>query len=723
MKESKDEIIEKLARELNVRLSQIQAAVKLLDEGATVPFIARYRKEATGELDDGQLRSLEERLRYLREMAERTEAILKSIAEQDKLTPELESGIRAADSKQELEDLYLPFKPRRRTKAQTAREAGLEPLADSILLNTKINPEQAAAKYVDSTKGVADPEAALEGARHILIEKFAEDATLLGRLRKFLNTEGQLSVTVKKGKEQEAEKFSDYFDYNEPLKRVVSHRALAIFRAEAEGYLKVGLEVDGAKDTTHPCEQIIASSRRITNGAGPRDSFLMETVRQTWRTKLRTQTRTDLLGKLREEAEKQAIQVFADNLKDLLLAAPAGRKRVLALDPGFRTGVKLTALDDTGRLLEHGVIYPHQPRQKWKVALEILEKICEREKIELIALGNGTASRETDALVQELIKNRPDLKLGKMLVSEAGASVYSASETGASEFPDLDVSYRGAVSIGRRLQDPLAELVKIDPKSIGVGQYQHDVNQTELARSLGAVVEDCVNSVGVNVNTASASLLSMVSGLNRQIAGNIVAYRDKTGPFANRKALKKVPRLGEKAYEQAAGFLRIPGGDNPLDASGVHPESYPVVERILSRNKREIGAVIGDVKFLRSLKPGEYTDDTRGPPTVKDILGELEKPGRDPRGEFRTAEFKADVTEITDLAEDMILEGVVSNVADFGAFVDIGVHQDGLVHISQLANTFVKDPRDVVKAGDIVKVRVMEVDAGRKRISLSMKEV
>ncbi|GAB3379811.1 Tex family protein [Azotobacter armeniacus] len=717
-----DSINARIAEELGVRPQQVAAAVALLDEGATVPFIARYRKEVTGSLDDTQLRTLEERLRYLRELEERRTAILASIEEQGKLTPELEREIRLADTKTRLEDLYLPYKQKRRTKGQIALEAGLGELADALFGNPELNPESEAARFVDAEKGFADIKAVLEGAKYILMERFAEDATLLERLRGFLKQDATLSARLVAGKETEGAKFSDYFEHDEPLKSVPSHRALAIFRGRNEGVLsvalKVGEELPGAM---HPCEGMIGERFGIDNRGRAADRWLAEVVRWTWKVKLYTHLETDLFGELREAAETEAISVFARNLHDLLLAAPAGPRVTLALDPGLRTGCKVAVVDATGKLLDTATVYPHAPRHDWDGTLATLARLCARHAVELIAIGNGTASRESDKLAGELIKKHPTLKLTKIMVSEAGASVYSASELAAREFPELDVSLRGAVSIGRRLQDPLAELVKIEPKAIGVGQYQHDVSQLQLARSLDAVVEDCVNAVGVDVNTASAALLARISGLNATLAGNIVAYRDANGAFKTRAELKKVPRLGDKTFELAAGFLRVMNGDNPLDASAVHPEAYPVVKLIAADTGRDIRSLIGDSSFLKRLDPARFTDETFGLPTVTDILKELDKPGRDPRPEFRTAEFQEGVESIKDLQPGMILEGVVTNVTNFGAFVDIGVHQDGLVHISALSEKFVKDPYEVVKAGDIVKVKVMEVDIPRNRVGLSMR--
>lgn len=704
-----------------VSANQVAATITLLDEGATVPFIARYRKEVTGSLDDTQLRLLEERLRYLRELDDRRNTILASIEEQGKLTPELKAEIEQADTKTRLEDLYLPYKPKRRTKGQIAIEAGLEPLADLLFNDPTKDPETEAANFVNADKGVADVKAALDGAKYILMERFSEDANLLEKLRHFMKQEATLAARLVEGKEQEGAKFSDYFEHNEPLKNTPSHRALAIFRGRNEGILSISLIVGDEADKSHPCEAMIADWFAIKDQGRAADKWLAEVVRWTWKVKLYNHIETDLLGELREKAEDEAISVFARNLHDLLLAAPAGPRATLGLDPGLRTGVKVAVVDATGKLLTTDTIYPHAPRNDWDGSIAKLAKLCELCRVDLIAIGNGTASRETDKLAAELIKKYPALKMTKIMVSEAGASVYSASELAAKEFPELDVSLRGAVSIARRLQDPLAELVKIDPKSIGVGQYQHDVSQLKLARSLDAVVEDCVNAVGVDVNMASPALLARISGLNSTIAQNIVNYRDANGAFKNRNELKKVSRLGDKTFEQAAGFLRVMQGTNPLDASGVHPEAYPVVERIATETSKDIRSLIGDSAFLKQLDPSKFTDETFGLPTVTDILKELDKPGRDPRPEFKTAEFQEGVETLKDLKLGMILEGVVTNVTNFGAFVDIGVHQDGLVHISALSENFVKDPYQVVKAGDVVKVKVMEVDIPRNRIALSMR--
>ena len=711
-----------IANELGVNAMQVKAAVTLLDEGATVPFIARYRKEATGGLDDTQLRNLEERLRYLREMEERRETILKSIAEQDKLTPELEKSIKEADTKTRLEDLYLPYKPKRRTKGQIAREAGLDPLAQALLQNPTLNPEQEAEKFVDAEKGIADVKAALDGAKYILMEQFSEDADLLARLRNYLFQNGVLSAKVVEGKEEEGAKFRDYFEHNEALKNTPSHRALAIFRGRNEGILQASITIVQEEGiTSHPCEDMIAQHFELRDEGRAADKWLGEVVRWTWRIKLLTHLETELLGDLRERAEEEAIKVFAHNLKDLLMAAPAGPRATMGLDPGLRTGVKVAIVDATGQLVEHGTIFPHAPRNQWDESIAVVAALCKKYNVELISIGNGTASRETDKMAAEMLKKHPDLTAQKIMVSEAGASVYSASEFAAREFPKLDVSYRGAVSIARRLQDPLAELVKIEPKAIGVGQYQHDVSQAKMARSLDAVVEDCVNAVGVDVNTASEPLLARISGLNKTIAGNIVSFRNQNGAFKSRDDLKQVPRLGDKTFEQSAGFMRIMNGTNPLDRSAVHPEAYPVVEKIAAKNSRDISQVVGDTGFLKTLAANDYVDDSFGLPTVTDIISELEKPGRDPRPEFKTAEFKEGVETMDDLKPGMILEGVVTNVTNFGAFVDIGVHQDGLVHISVLSDTYIADPREVVKAGDIVKVKVVEIDLPRKRIGLSMK--
>jgi len=717
-------IVQRIATELSVQPRQVAAAVQLLDEGSTVPFIARYRKEVTGNLDDTQLRQLEERLLYLRELEDRRAAILSSIDEQGKLTDELRSAIDAADSKQVLEDLYLPYKPKRRTRAQIAREAGLEPLAQALLANPLLDPQAEAAAYVDAEKGVADVKAALDGARDILSEQFGETAELLGKLRDYLHNQGVVSSAVVEGKEnEEGEKFRDYYDYAETIKTVPSHRALALFRGRNAGVLtvKLGLGEELDAQVPHPGEAMIARHFGIANQNRPADKWLSDVCRWCWRVKVQPHIENELLTQLRETAETEAIRVFARNLSDLLLAAPAGPKAVIGLDPGLRTGVKVAVVDRTGKVLATDTIYPHEPRRDWDGSIAKLARIAAQTQAELISIGNGTASRETDKLASELIAKHPELRLQKIVVSEAGASVYSASELAAKEFPELDVSLRGAVSIARRLQDPLAELVKIEPKAIGVGQYQHDVNQRELARSLDAVVEDCVNAVGVDANTASAPLLARVSGLNATLARNIVDYRDANGPFPSREHLRKVPRLGDKTFEQAAGFLRINGGENPLDRSSVHPEAYPVVERILAKISKRIDDVLGNREALSGLSPAEFVDERFGLPTVRDILSELEKPGRDPRPEFKTATFREGVEKVSDLVPGMTLEGVVTNVAAFGAFVDIGVHQDGLVHVSAMSTKFIKDPHEVVKAGQVVKVKVLDVDVKRQRIALTMR--
>lgn len=696
----------------------------LLDGGATVPFIARYRKEATGALDDAQLRTLEERLRYLRELEERRSVILNSIREQGKLNDALEDAIRAADSKGRLEDIYLPFKPKRRTKAAIAKEAGLEPLAELLLARPENDPALAAAGFINAEKQVADLAAALDGARAILVERFAEDADLIGALREEMWSNGRLVSKVRDGKHETGVKFSDYFDFAEKLARIPPHRILALFRAEKEEILDVSIEPEDRASTTAdpgPYELRIMRRFGISDRGRPADRWLTETARWAWRTKIQPHLRIDLRMRLWSRAEDEAVRVFAANLRDLLLAAPAGARVTMGLDPGYRTGVKVAVVDATGKAAATSVIYPHEPQRRWGEALAILGKLALQHKVELIAIGNGTASRETDKLASELVAGLPDLKMSKIVVSEAGASVYSASAYASEELPDLDVTLRGAVSIARRLQDPLAELVKIDPKSIGVGQYQHDVSEHELSRSLEAVVEDCVNAVGVNVNTASAPLLARVSGIGAGLAHNIVLYRDTNGPFRSRKALKAVPRLGPKAFEQCAGFLRIPGGEDPLDASGVHPEAYPVVRRIIEAARTDIKRLIGNVAALRALSPNNLVDDTYGLPTVIDILRELEKPGRDPRPAFKAAVFRDDIETLDDLKPGMVLEGSVTNVAAFGAFIDVGVHQDGLVHISAMSKDFVKDPRAVVKPGDIVRVKVLEVDKPRKRIGLTLR--
>ena len=708
------EIARIIARELNAGEGQVAAAIQLLDEGATVPFIARYRKERTGGLDDTQLRMLAERLEYLTILHDRREVVLRSIGEQGKLTPELEKQIRAATTKVELEDLYAPYRPKRRTKASVAREARL-------LSNPALDPVAEALAYISSDKGVENAEAALEGARSILIERIAESPTLVGQLREKVWTGGKLTTGVVKGKEAEGAKFSDYFEFNENIANMPSHRALALLRGEKEGVLKVDLDIPHDEKARHPAVTSIMSAFNIQDRGRPSDKWLAETARQAWKQRLAPSSHNDLVDRLKERSDADAIRVFSHNMKALLLAAPAGPKVVMGVDPGIRTGCKVAVVDATGKLLETATIYPHEPKKDWNGSLVTLAQLAKRHGVELVSVGNGTASRETDKLVAELSSKMPELKLTRVTVSEAGASVYSASELAAKEFPDLDVSLRGAVSIARRLQDPLAELVKIEPKAIGVGQYQHDVDQNALARSLDGVVEDCVNAVGVDVNTASAALLARVSGLNTAVAANIVTYRDEHGAFQTRAQLKKVPRMGPKAFEQAAGFLRIMDGKNPLDASAVHPEAYPVAERIAEKSGRPLKALIGDKAFLSMLQPEAFANEQFGVPTVTDILAELIKPGRDPRPEFKTATFADGVEKISDLKVGMKLEGTVTNVTAFGAFVDIGVHQDGLVHISELADTFVKDPHSVIKAGDVVNVRVKEIDADRKRIALSMK--
>lgn len=714
-----------IARNLGVRLAQVQAAVELLDNGATVPFIARYRKEATGGLDDTQLRNLEEQLAYLRELEERRAAVLESIRSQGKLTPELEALIVAADTKQRLEDLYLPYKPRRRTRAQIAREAGLAPLAEKLRADPHLVPEEEAKAFINAEKGVPDERAALNGARDILAETFSEDADLLEELRTFLwqHADAVSTLVEDKKDDPEAAKFRDYFDYREPLSRIPSHRALAVFRGREEGVLalRVALSEEEEARAVHPCQELIARHLGIAFNGLPGDAWMSLVVRWTWRVKCLPTLENDLFGRLKKEADEAAIGVFGVNLKDLLLAAPAGHKGVIGLDPGIRTGVKVAVISNTGAVLDTAVIYPHEPRREWDKSIAVLADLAKKYGPQLIAIGNGTASRETDKLAMDLMRQHPELHLTKVVVSEAGASVYSASALAASELPGMDVSYRGAVSIARRLQDPLAELVKIDPKSIGVGQYQHDVNQADLAKRLDAVVEDCVNAVGVDVNTASPSLLARVAGLNAAQARSIVSWRESHGAFASRKAILDVPRLGPRTFEQAAGFLRIPNAENPLDASAVHPESYPVAERIAQKTGLSLRALVGNAAVLKNLRAQDFTDQQFGLPTVKDILSELEKPGRDPRPEFRTAHFEENIQTLADLEPGMQLEGTVTNVAAFGAFVDIGVHQDGLVHVSELADRFVKDPREVVKVGDIVKVRVLDVDAARKRVSLSMR--
>lgn len=715
-------IVKQIAAEIAARPEQVLATITLLEEGATVPFIARYRKEVTGGLDDTQLRHLEQRLTYLRELEERRQVILKTIDEQGKLTPELKNDIFAADNKTRLEDLYLPYKAKRRTKGQIAIEAGIQPLADALLQNPKLNPQTEATSYINADAGFADEKAVLDGAKYILMERFAEDANLLARLRQHLAHHAVVKSTVVAGKEQEGAKFRDYFAHTESWKTTPSHRALAMLRGRNEGVLQLQLVPDANEETAHSlCEQMIASHFNIKDEGHAADAFLRTAVQWTWKVKLHLSLENDLLGELREKAEEEAIKVFARNLKDLLMAAPAGMRTTLALDPGLRTGVKVTVIDETGKLLANTTIFPHAPQNMWDKSVRSLAALCQQHKVELIAIGNGTASRETDKLAGEVIKAVSGLTIQKVMVSEAGASVYSASELAAQEFPDLDVSLRGAVSIGRRLQDPLAELVKIEPKAIGVGQYQHDVNQSLLTKSLDGVVEDCVNAVGVDLNTASVPLLARVAGLNKTLAQNIVFHRDSNGRFNERKELLKVPRLGPKAFEQAAGFLRISNGKNPLDASSVHPEAYPLVEKILAAHQKTVDQIIGNSSFLKSIDAKAFADEHFGVPTITDILKELDKPGRDPRPEFKTATFKDGVETLQDLKPGMQLEGVVTNVTNFGAFVDIGVHQDGLVHISSLTDKFVSDPHQVVKAGDVVKVKVLEVDAGRKRIALTMR--
>jgi protein Tex len=716
---------QRIAEELGVRERQVEAAVGLLDDGATVPFIARYRKEVTGTLDDAQLRTVEERLRYLRELEERRATVLDSIRSQGKLDDALEARIMAADSKARLEDIYLPYKPKRRTKAQIAAEAGLGPLAEGLLADPTQDPQETAAAFVDADKGVADATAALEGARAILVERFAEDADLIGDLRERMWSRGRLVSRVRDGQQEAGAKFSDYFDFSEPFTELPSHRILAMFRGEKEEFLDLTLEPETTEEAeqTGPTdyEQRIAHRAGIADLGRAADRWLADVVRWAWRTKILTHLGIDLRLRLRHAAEDEAVRVFAANLRDLLLAAPAGTRTTMGLDPGFRTGVKVAVVDATGKVVATETIYPHEPQRRWDDAIAALERLAREHRVELIAIGNGTASRETDKLAAEVIKRHPDLRLTKIAVSEAGASVYSASPYASRELPDLDVSLRGAVSIARRLQDPLAELVKIDPKSIGVGQYQHDIAETKLSRSLDAVVEDCVNAVGVDVNTASAPLLTRVSGIGSGLAENIVVHRDEHGPFRSRQALKEVSRLGPKAFEQCAGFLRIPAGDDPLDSSSVHPEAYPVVRRILQTTQGDITELIGNSKVLRALTPAQFVDDTFGLPTVTDILKELEKPGRDPRPTFQTATFAEGVDTLQDLTSGMVLEGVVTNVAAFGAFVDVGVHQDGLVHVSAMSKNFVKDPREIVKSGDVVRVKVLDVDVPRKRISLTLR--
>ncbi|HAU8252135.1 TPA: S1 RNA-binding domain-containing protein [Vibrio vulnificus] len=712
-----------IAQELNVRPEQVIAAVALIDDGNTVPFIARYRKEVTGGLDDTQLRNLDSRLSYLRELDDRRQTILKSIQEQGKLTAELESEILTADSKTRLEDLYLPYKPKRRTKGQIAIEAGLEPLADTLWNHPQTEPESEASRYINADKGVEDSKAALDGARAIIMERIAEDANLLEKIRQYLNRHAEIVSRVVAGKEHEGEKFKDYFEHNEAISKVPSHRALAMLRGRNEGFLSLTLNADPQQEESvrqSYCETLIADHYGVTLSSAPADNWRKQVISWAWRIKVSMHMETELMAAMKERAEIEAIEVFATNLKDLLMAAPAGPRATLGLDPGLRTGCKVAVVDATGKVLATDTIYPHVPQNQYDRSMQTVAALIKQHNVDLIAIGNGTASRETDAFAADLIQ-RGNLKVQKIMVSEAGASVYSASELAAKEFPNMDVSLRGAVSIARRLQDPLAELVKIDPKSIGVGQYQHDVSQAMLAKRLDAVVEDCVNAVGVDVNTASAALLTRVAGLSTTLAQNIVDFRDENGRFDSRTTLKKVPRLGPKAFEQCVGFLRIMDGKNPLDASSVHPEAYPVVKAIAEKNQKAVKALIGDSGFLKGLRAVDYTDEHFGVPTVTDIIKELDKPGRDPRPEFKTATFAEGIHNVSDLEVGMILEGVVSNVANFGAFVDIGVHQDGLVHISALTDRFVSDPREVVKAGDIVKVKVMEVDVQRKRIALSMR--
>jgi len=717
-------ISQQIATELNVNEKQVAAAISLLDEGASVPFISRYRKEVTGGLDDTQMRDLEDRLGYLRELEDRRAVILKSVEEQEKLTPELKSSILKADTKSELEDLYLPYKPKRRTKAQIAREAGLQPLADALLADPTLDPELKASEFIDPESNISTTKDALDGAKQILMEEFAENATLLSELRSYLQENGFVRAIVAKGKESEGQKFSDYFDYSEKLSKIPSHRALALFRGRNEGILGIELIVDEKllKDdkASNYAQYLIGKHSQIKHQERAADDWLQTVILWTWRVKLHSFFETELLGKLRESAETQAIGVFANNMRDLLMAAPAGNFATMGLDPGLRTGTKIVVVDGTGKLLTQSTIFPHAPQKQWQQSLKKLATMCEQHKVKLVSIGNGTASRETDNLVAELEKCHPEFGLRRIVVSEAGASVYSASKLAAEEFPDLDVTYRGSVSIARRLQDPLAELVKIEPKAIGVGQYQHDVSQSQLGKTLGSVVEDCVNAVGVDLNTASAPLLTHVSGLNKTLAQNIIKYRESNGRFANRRQLNQVERLGPKAFEQAAGFLRITDGENALDRSGVHPETYPIVEKMLTKITGGIDALMGNSQALKSLDAKDYVSDSFGLPTITDILKELDKPGRDPRGQFKTAKYKKGIETLNDLKEDMALEGTITNVTDFGAFVDIGVHQDGLVHISLMSDKFISNPREVVKTGDIVKVHVISVDAKRKRVSLSM---
>ncbi|WP_441228557.1 Tex family protein [Tardiphaga sp. 20_F10_N6_6] len=720
-------INQKIADELGVREQQVAATVELLNGGATVPFVARYRKEITGGLDDAQLRTLEERLTYLRELEERRLVILESVREQGKLDAALETAIMTADTKGRLEDIYLPFKPKRRTKAEIAKEAGLEPLSELLLTEPQNDPKKVAEAFVNAEKNVADVAAALDGARAILVERFAEDADLIGALREQMWSNGLMASTVRTGKKTEGEKFKDYFDFSEPLHKLPSHRILALFRGEKEEILDLAMQPEPVPATPAPTTTPSSYELKIMNRFGvsdqgrPGDKWLTETTRWAWRTKIQVHLNIDLRMRLWTAAEEEGVRVFASNLRDLLLAAPAGARVTMGLDPGFRSGVKTAIIDATGKVVATTTIYPHEPQRQWDASLAMLGKLAVQHKVDLIAIGNGTASRETDKLAMELVKLLPDLKMSKIVVSEAGASVYSASAFASEELPELDVTLRGAVSIARRLQDPLAELVKIDPKAIGVGQYQHDLGESKLARSLDAVVEDCVNGVGVDVNTASAPLLARVSGIGTGLAQSIVQHRDANGPFKSRKALKEVPRLGPKAFEQCAGFLRINDGEDPLDKSGVHPEAYPLVRKILEATKSDIKALIGNAEILRKVQPKTFVDDTFGLPTVTDILKELEKPGRDPRPAFKAAVFMEGVEKLSDLKPGMVLEGTVTNVAAFGAFVDVGVHQDGLVHISAMSKTFIKDPREVVKSGDIVKVKVLEVEVARKRIALTLR--
>lgn len=712
-------LTQRIAEELQVKQEQVDAAVTLLDEGATVPFIARYRKEVTSGLDDAQLRELEERLGYLRELEERRSTIVKTIEEQGKLTPELQKEILTAETKTRLEDLYAPYKPKRRSKAQSAREAGLEPLLDALLEDPSNTPSELAEQYLNEEAGVADANAALEGARHIFTERVSEHADLIGELRQKVQDHGAVSAEVVEAKKEQGKTFADYFDYQEALKKIPSHRALALFRGRKEGVLRVKLQLPEEQEQL--AHSLIKKHMNIRHGDHGGHKWLNDCVNWAWLTKVSQQIETERFMQLREAAEEEAIRVFGENLRDLLLAAPAGPKAAIGLDPGIRTGVKTVVVDATGKLLEHTTIYPHAPKNQWDASIHTLAGLIKKHQVSLISIGNGTASRETDRLAKDLQKRHPELKVTSLVVNEAGASVYSASELASKEFPDLDVSLRGAVSIARRLQDPLAELVKIDPKSIGVGQYQHDVNQSLLSRKLSAIVEDCVNAVGVDLNTASPALLAYVSGLSESIAKNIVNYRDENGAFQNREALRKVPRLGPKAFEQAAGFLRIANGDNPLDSSAVHPETYALVEKILNATQKPIKDLMGNTNVLNKLAANDFIDETFGAPTVKDVIDELKKPGRDPRPEFKTAQLLDGVETMADLNENMIIEGTVTNVTNFGAFVDIGVHQDGLVHISALTNKFIENPRDVVKTGDIVKVKVLAVDMERKRISLTMR--